>query len=92
MASLLHEEQQLVTGTPSSFSTFVKGAINYLGLYAFREIDASQWARLPNGASEWHVGFVQNAITLYMEHNEGNARYKTCDSHQNHHQPEPAKL
>ncbi len=82
-AHLLHEEQQLVTGTPSSFSTFVKGAINYLGLYAFREIDASQWARLPNGASEWHVGFVQNAITLYMEHNEGNARWQIVDGGRN---------
>jgi hypothetical protein len=78
-AHLLHEEQQLVTGNPSSFSTFVKGAINYLGLYAFREIDASQWARLRNGASEWHVGFVQNAVTLYMEHKEGDARWQIID-------------
>lgn len=79
-AHLLHEEQQLVTGTTSSFSSFVKGAINYLGLYAFREIDASQWARLPNGASEWHIGFVQNAIALYLEHNDGNARWKIIDA------------
>ena len=85
-AHLLHQEQQLVTGTSSSFSSFVKGAINYLGLYAFREIDASQWARLPNGASEWHVGFVQNAMTLYLEHNDGNARWQiiVADSKMHH--------
>lgn len=78
-AHLLHEEQQLVTGTSSTFSHFVKGAISYLGLYAFREIDASQWARLLSGASEWHVGFVQNAITLYIEHHDGNARWQIIE-------------
>ncbi len=76
-AMLLHQESQLVFGRSSSFADFVKGAINYLSLYAFREIDASQWARLPNGASEWHVGFARNAAALYIESNFGRARFST---------------
>ena len=79
-AQLLCDEQQLLSGTSVTFQEFTKGAINYLGLYAFREIDASRWARLENGASEWHIGFTRNAARLFLEQCNGSSRLNVCQA------------